>query len=574
MSTDSAPTLDAAITRAVTHLTRRQTPEGWWRESVVADEPTTVRTAVECVLLDRVLRRPPSDVAMALGARLMEAQRDDGSFGNLSTSVLVYQAMKLTGQSADGVVLGKARASILARGGAAACDPGARRWLATLGELAWSDVPTVPVEWILLPPWAPFSLERVAPLARVTVVARMLQSAHRWSAHLAPEQGIQELWLGSASSEGRPPHASPPLVSWRHLLSATDRLAKSIGYTPLVGLHRRAVARAIEWLLQRQSASGAWSDDARVTIAAVSALHAIGFAIDHPVMLQALRSLDAAVVVHDGAAMVTCGVDARWQTAQAVRALRAAAVPPADAALTRATAVLAEPPPPALAPDVDTTASVILAVPDARTRLRAEITWMTERQSWNGGYAATDVHQVRTPWQQTALADEIALCDPPTPAITGHVLEAMHVAGVERLGSRAVRAIDFLRHAIDDDAWSHSVLDTAAALAGVAAMGEPLAAPFATAVEWLQRVQHADGHWDGGEAASPAVATAVASDALAAIEPDDPAVARGIAWLLGAQRPDGSWDGGLRRDGLCFTIAATTAPLLALAHHQRRELRS
>ena len=105
---------------------------------------------------------------------------------------------------------------------------------------------------------------------------------------------------------------------------AADGLAKHIGYTPLLGLHRRAVARAIESLLQQQHADGTWADDVRATMVAVLALHAIGFAVDHPVMGQALAAIDAAVEMRDGRRVVRVRRDTLWQTAQAVRALRAA----------------------------------------------------------------------------------------------------------------------------------------------------------------------------------------------------------------------------------------------------------
>ena len=531
-----ATTVDAAIDRAIARLRDWQGPDGWWCRAATVDPPRAAREVAPYLLLNRALRRHHPERERVLLDHLLAQQAEDGMFGDLGGSVLVYQALKLAGHGIDDAPMVRARAAIRAAGGVAACDLSARRWLATLGEFPWAGVPTVPVELVLLPAWAPLSLPRIATAVRPAVVALMLQSAHRWSAHLSPEQGVQELWTGppTAVAVAYPDAASP--WSWRHVFVAGDRLARGMGYTPLVGLHRRAVARAIEWLLQRQQPDGTWPGDRRVTIDAVLALHAIGFTLDHPVMARALTTLDA---------QSTNGPrpDAIWQTAHGLRALHAAGVAPTDPAVAVATsAVLAHAitatgdwataAPHAApggwaadrgaAPCIDTTATLVAALAGARAatadtgQVLARATgWATAMQSWNGGYATTDVHQTGSLWAQTALADELSLADPPTPATTGRVLVAMAVGGFDRHLGRAWRAIEFLRHACDPRrAWDGCVVQTALALGGLAAIGEPLeAAPFAGTVEWLRQAQRPAGDWAGGVAASPAVATAAAGGA-------------------------------------------------------------
>ena len=543
---DVAP-LDAAIARATAWLKSRQGPAGWWDEPVTGSADQTIRRLAAYLIVNHVLQRAHPERERGLIAWLLAQQSADGSFGDASTSALTYQALKFAGQPADDPALDRARHAILAAGGLVGCDLSTRRWLATLGEFPWTGVPTVPVELMLLPAWAPFSVWQVAAGARAVVVARMLQSAHRWSAHLPPEQGVHELWCTPPTSATitYPSHA--PELSWRHLLLAGDRLARGIGYTPLVGLHRRAVARAIEWLLRQQQPDGAWNDDLDTTTAAVMALHAIGFAVDHPVMVQGLVAIDAAIAMHDGEVAVRPRHDVGWQTAQALRALRLAGmhatVPVTDAA-------------PAC---VDITATLVAA--QASTPSPA-LAWVIARQSWNGGYAPTSVHQTASLWQQTALADELWLSDPPTPATTGRVLEAVATAGCDRHLGRAWRAIEFLRQTCDPTrGWAGGLVETSAALLGLVAVGEPVTVPpFAGAVARLRQTQRPDGHWEDG-----AVSTAAAVEALVAVAgAADPAVVRGVGWLIAAQVPDGSWSGGLDRAGACFAIAGVTAPLAAL----------
>ena len=66
--------------------------------------------------------------------------------------------------------MARARAAILARGGAARSSVFTRMSLALFGQVPWGAVPVMPVEIMLLPRWFPFHLDKVSYWSRVLIV--------------------------------------------------------------------------------------------------------------------------------------------------------------------------------------------------------------------------------------------------------------------------------------------------------------------------------------------------------------------------------------------------------------------
>ena len=70
---------------------------------------------------------------------------------DISASVKAYFALKAAGDPVDAPHMARARAAILARGGARRCNVFTRIMLALFGEVPWRAVPVMPVEIMLLP---------------------------------------------------------------------------------------------------------------------------------------------------------------------------------------------------------------------------------------------------------------------------------------------------------------------------------------------------------------------------------------------------------------------------------------
>src|SRR5258708_19420620 len=76
----------------------------------------------------------------------------------------------MNAESPDAPHMARARAAILAHGGARRANVFTRILLAQFGELSWGDVPTIPVELVLLPRWFPIHLSRMSYWPRTVMV--------------------------------------------------------------------------------------------------------------------------------------------------------------------------------------------------------------------------------------------------------------------------------------------------------------------------------------------------------------------------------------------------------------------
>ncbi|HWW32187.1 MAG TPA: prenyltransferase/squalene oxidase repeat-containing protein, partial [Steroidobacteraceae bacterium] len=114
-------------------------------------------------------------------------------------------------------------------------------------------------------------------------------------------------------------------------------------------------------------------------------------------------------------------------------------------------------------------------------------------------------------------------------------------------------------HQEPDGSWwgrwgVNHIYGTGAVIPALIAAGvDPSQACVRRAVDWLERIQNADGGWGEdprsyddpqwiGRGPSTASQTAWALLALHAAGERSPAVDRGVAWLLVTQRADGGWD--------------------------------
>ena len=162
------------IERATGALTRRQKPDGHFVFELEAD--ATIPS--EYVLLVHFLGETPDlELERKIGVYLRRIQGEhggwplfhDGAF-DISASVKAYFCLKMIGDDPDAPHMARARAAILARGGAGEANVFTRILLAQFGELSWRHVPTMPVELILLPRWFPIHLSRMSYWARTVIV--------------------------------------------------------------------------------------------------------------------------------------------------------------------------------------------------------------------------------------------------------------------------------------------------------------------------------------------------------------------------------------------------------------------
>jgi len=191
---------------------------------------------------------------------------------------------------------------------------------------------------------------------------------------------------------------------------------------------------------------------------------------------------------------------------------------------------------------------------------RRGLDWLRAMQSSDGGWAAFDADNNWEFLSQVPFADHNAMLDPTCADITGRVLEALAANGVDRNDKAVRRGVEWLvKHQEPDGSWYGRwgvayIYGTCFALRGLAAAGEDdREAHILRAGEWLRSVQNADGGWgescasyDNGVftpgPSTPSQTAWALMGLIAGGDPDSLSVQHGIEYLIETQRSDGSWD--------------------------------
>lgn len=187
------------------------------------------------------------------------------------------------------------------------------------------------------------------------------------------------------------------------------------------------------------------------------------------------------------------------------------------------------------------------------------VKWLLAMQGKDGGWAAFDVDNDWDFLSHVPFADHNAMLDPSCADITGRVMEALIRCGVEPESPAIQRGVRYLLKAQEADGswygrWGVDyIYGTFLALRGLRAAGyNDREATVLRAGEWLRSIQNADGGW-GESCASYHENTFVAARStpsqtawavlglLAGGDPSSESVRRGIEWLLENQREDGTW---------------------------------
>src|SRR6202051_4240004 len=199
--------LDAAVTRAPDAILAAQKPDGHWVYELEAD----ATIPAEYVLLVHYLGEEPNlELERKIGVYLRRIQGAhggwplyyDGAF-DISATVKAYFALKMIGDDINAPHMARAREEIRQRGGAIKANVFTRILLALYGQTGWTNVPTVPVELILLPRWFPVHLSKMSYWARTVIVPLLVLAAKQPVAR--NPRGIQVPELFVPKGTPRPP---------------------------------------------------------------------------------------------------------------------------------------------------------------------------------------------------------------------------------------------------------------------------------------------------------------------------------------------------------------------------------
>jgi squalene-hopene/tetraprenyl-beta-curcumene cyclase len=627
--------LDAAIRQAQDALLRRQEPDdGFWCGELWGGDAT-----VECdtIMLLSFLEQGDSPKVAKLARTVLAAQLPDGGWpvylngpADLSATVKAYWALKLAGFSPDHPALAAARDRIRALGGIHRVKTYSKFYMALFGLYDWEGVPSILPELMLFPTWFPFNIYAMSAWTRAIVIPLSIIWARRPTVVCPAHGRLDELFPEDRRHiplrEVMPRDGA---LSWRTLFLVWDTALKRLEGRGPHWLRTWSLRLAENWILERLRDSDGLGAIFPGIVNTIMALRCLGYSRADPLLREQLSHLEALErpTAGGGLRIEPCH-SPNWDTALAMIGLAESGLDRAHPAVTLAARWLLtreirrpgdwcvkNPAGPvggwafqfhnAFYPDVDDTAMVMLALRQAQlsedealARERAclrGLHWLLSMQCRGGGWGAFDKDNTRAFLCRIPFADHNAIIDPPTPDLTGRVLEFLGNVGYDLAYPCVQGAVDFLRRTQEvDGSWSgrwgvNYTYGTWQVLRGLRAVGCVMTEPFVhKAAEWLISVQLPNGGWGetcatyenpslkGRGPSTPSQTAWAVMGLMAARRGGDPAVARGIRHLLTTQRDDGTWDEaectGTGFPGvyyLTYGLYRDYFPLMALGLYQR-----
>lgn len=589
----SRPALEGCLRRAVQALLARQAADGHWCFELEAD----CTIPAEYILLLHFMGETAPALEAKLAVYLRARQGADGGWPlyhggamDLSCTVKVYYALKLTGDDPEAAHMRRAREAILARGGAARSNVFTRIALAMFEQVPWRAVPYMPPEIMLLPRWFPFHLSKVAYWSRTVMVPLLVIYAFKPRAANPRGIDIRELFVRAPEVERG---YFPARSRLNRALLVVERAARMLA-EPLIprALRERALAAAEDWFVERLNGEDGLGAIFPAMVNAYIALHLLGYLPQHPLRATARRAIDKLLVLREDDAYCQPCVSPVWDTGLIALALLAEGSEPAVAAARRGLDWLRErqvsdeagdwrenhPDLPGGGwafqyanphyPDLDDTAAVAWAMDQYPERERyadcvvRAADWLAGMQSRNGGFAAFDSDNTCFYLNEIPFADHGALLDPPSADVSARVLALLGRLERPQDAPVLLRCLDYLKRDQEPSgAWfgrwgSNHVYGTWSVLSALQQAGMDMRQPFVRrAVDWIKGCQREDGGW--GESNDSYAETRLAGRAdhstahhtawallglIAAGEAGSEAVDRGAAWLLTQVGPDGLWE--------------------------------
>jgi len=593
--------LDSTIADSVARLFSHQKADG----HIVFDLEADATISAEYILLNHYLDEREPELEARLARYIRAIQEPHGGWAlfrggaiDISCSVKAYYALKIAGDSADAPHMARARAAILAAGGAEKANVFTRYQMALFAQVPWRAIPVMPVELMLLPRWFPVTIWRFSYWSRTVITPLLVLAA------LKP-QAKNPLGIGIAELFRTPPdkvkvwQTNPTGRKMGDVFLWLDKVLRVVEPLFPKALRRRAIDAAVAFFTPRLNGEDGLGAIYPAMANAVMAMEALGYPKDHPDLVTAKKSVrllvsrGAPTPDHPETFVQPC-VSPVWDTSLSTHALLEAGVAAEDARMAGLCAWMRERqvldvkgdwaekapdlPPGGWAfqygnayyPDVDDTAVVGMALhradqltgsPTHAMNIERAVRWVIGMQSSNGGWGAFDIDNDDDYLNSIPFADHGALLDPPTEDVSARCLSFLAQTGHDRTHPTVARGIAYLKATQQPDgSWygrwgTNYIYGSWSVLCALNALGEDMRQPWVRrCVNWLLARQRDDGGWgeDGAtywqEQRTEAKASTASQTAwallglMAAGETANPALRRGIDFLLAAPREaDGRW---------------------------------
>jgi squalene-hopene/tetraprenyl-beta-curcumene cyclase len=585
--------VERSIARASDWLLGAQAQEGYWWGELEAD--TTLES--DYVLYLHLLGELQSEKVAKLANYIRQRQLADGGWNiyydgpsELNATVKAYVALRMAGDVPSAPQLERAKAKILELGGLEATNSYTRFYLAMVGAIDWSHVPSIPPELVLLPTWFPVNLIEMSSWTRAIVVPLSIIYALKPKWSLPKGVTVTELF--------NKPGARPPsltwngkLFSWRTFFLATDRALKFYDHLPWNPLRKMAIERARQWVFERLERSEGMGAIFPGMMNAIYALLAEGKPPSDPLVSREIKFFER-YEIHEGNTLrIQPCISPVWDTAIAMVSLEEAGLDPAHPALIAAARWLvdkqilgpgdwqvknkkADPGGWAFEfrndfyPDVDDTAFVLMALsrvaePEEerlRAAIRRGLAWLVSMQNSDGGWGAFDHENNLAFLNNIPFADHNAMLDPSTADVTARAVECLGQLGWDASHPVLERARAFLRHdQTPEGSWFgrwgvNFVYGTSGVLRALETLDLSRHPDCMRAAEWLKSAQNQDGGFGESihsyyDTTTKGVGKSTASQTawgliglLATVGENDPATEQAVTWLVKHQTAVGTWD--------------------------------
>jgi len=587
--------ISTAVGRAQENLFRQQQADGHWCGELMVDSTL----CSDFVLFMHWLGEIDGALQERCVRHILKRQQPGGGWNiyyggpsEINASVKAYFALKLAGCSPDLPFMHDARATIMRLGGIPKMNTFSKLYLALLGQFPWKYLPTIPVEMVLLPSWAPFHICKMSSWSRAMLMPLAIINHFKPTRTLPGDKQLHELYPLGTEHKDFTLRLDQRFLTWRNFFLRLDQVLKFFHPLRFRPMRQRALEEAERWILDR---IGEGSDGLAAVFPAMLnsliALRALGYSKTDPIYAKAAADFAGLFVNDPEDFRIQPCLSPVWDTAINIIALVESGIHSDHPALKQAAEWLVKkeirmkgdwevnnPHSEASGwafeynniyyPDTDDTVMALMALrlvePNDRHSLdrlfRRALGWELSFQCRDGGWAAFD-KDVTTPWlEDMPFADHNAILDPTCSDLTARTLELLGYVGFNRRHESVRRAIQYLIDTQEDDGswygrWGvNYIYGTWQVLRGLRGIGEDMTQDWILrGRDWLESCQNSDGGW--GETcatyerpATKGIGESTASQTSWAImgicacgDLDRPSIQRGLRFLLGSQNADGSW---------------------------------
>ena len=330
--------VEQAIARSTEWLLSAQSQDGYWWGELEAD--TTLES--DYILYLHVLGELNSDKVSKLANYIRRKQLPDGGWNifeggpsEVNATIKAYVALRLAGELASAPSLLRAKEKILELGGLEATNSYVRFYLAMVGAVDWSIVPSIPPELMLLPDWVPINIYEMSSWTRGIVIPLALVYAHKPDWRLPEGITVNELFKNTG---GKPKSFAwdKRIISWRNVFLALDRGLKLYERIPWKPFRKKALSLARTWMLERLERSEGLGTIYPAMMNSIFALLAEGADPQEPLVAREIKFLERYEIEENDTIRVQPCISPVWDTAIAMVSLEEAGLDPAHPSLIAA----------------------------------------------------------------------------------------------------------------------------------------------------------------------------------------------------------------------------------------------